>query len=316
MHSATSLPAPTLRRYLERSRNLLLVLCAVSFGILVPQFSQYTQPFVTALVMFLVYSSIRGIDVGDVDATSYGLFVALSLLISYLFLPLGGIRIVNRLFSGGTVIGFAIILSVPTTAGSAIIWTRLSDGDVQLSTFTSIISLLLAPLATPVLLSSLIGGQADVPVLSVVGNLSLIVVGGAVLHGLLPKQLLTDQTVDRGTSLAILVLIYSSVAGLELASIRIVDLLSIGSVSLLLLGVGMVMSVVVGSLFLSGREEVLPLFFTGSLKNLGIALLIAISYASTMVVAVIITYYVLQQLTGAAIADVGTELSERTSWPL
>lgn len=52
------------------------------------------------------------------------------------------------------------------------------------------------------------------------------------------------------------------------------------------------------------RSTYLPLFFTGGLKNLGIALLIAFTYRSAMVVVVIVTYYVLQQLVGAVIADV------------
>lgn len=301
-----------LRCCIKRSKNILLVLFAVSLGILIPDYSQYTQPLVTVLVVFLVYSSLRDTDINDMDVRFYGCFITISVGISYFLLPVVGIQIVDHLVVDRASIGFAIMLSAPTTAGSAIIWTRLSGGDVELSTIMSVISLMIAPIMTPLLLLFLIDSQINVPVYSVVANLGVILIGAISLNKYLPPQRFSEKTINVGTEIAILVLIYSSVGGLDVGYLPAVELAEIISTSFLLLGIGGLLSFVLGYLLLENISEVLSLFFTSSLKNLGIALLVAFSFSSSIAIAVIIIYYVAQQLLGATIADLDIGITELT----
>lgn len=288
----------------RRFENVGLVLAAVVLGVAVPGPGRYADVLVTPLVMFLIYGSLRGISVANVEYGSYGLVILCSLAVSYLVLPFGGIRVADALLSGDALIGMAIMLAAPTTAGSAIIWTRLAGGDSELAALASISSLGVAPLLTPAVLSALLGRGIAVPAGTMVVDLLVIVVGGIALLIAVPDRLVSEPLVDRGSGVAILLLIYSSIASVDVGAI---DPASFGAVALfvlLLLGGGFVIVRATGSAAGLDRSTYLPLFFTGGLKNLGIALLIAFTYRSAMVVVVIVTYYVLQQLVGAVIADV------------
>ncbi|MES3517751.1 MAG: bile acid:sodium symporter [Natronomonas sp.] len=292
-----------LRDILDRYRNVLLVVGAVGVGLSVPFFGPYLEPLVTPLVIFLVFSSLRGLEFGKIDVSSYASLVVLSLCISYVVLPVAGIRLADGVLADGAVLGFAIALAVPTTAGSAIIWTRLTQGDVQLATITSISSLLVAPVVTPIVLLQLVGSGAEVPVDSILIDLIVIVGGGTVLAAGLPADVVSPRTIDLGATVAILLLIYTSVAGVEPTGISAWVLLAVVGVSALLVVLGLLVSLVCERALQLSRRQTLALFFTGSLKNLGIALLIALAYPDPLVVLSIITYYVVQQLSGAAISD-------------
>lgn len=292
-----------IRDVIGRYRNVLLVVGAVGLGVVVPDLGPYFEPLVTPLVIFLVFSSLQGLRLTEIETSSYAALVALSLCISYVVLPIGGIRLAEIALSDGAVIGFAIALAAPTTAGSAIIWTRLSRGDVQLATTISIVSLLVAPVATPVVLTRLVGSQAAVPLLSILTDLLVIVGGGALLSRAIPSGTFSPRAMDAGSTLAILLLIYTSVAGVEVTDVTGTHLLTVVGVSALLVVFGLAISLLCKRGFDLSRAETLPLFFTSSLKNLGIALLIALAYADPLVVFSIIAYYVVQQLSGAVLAD-------------
>ena len=292
-----------IRNLLERYRNVLLVVGAVGLGVAVPAFGPTLKPLVTPLVIFLVFGSLRGLRPRELDVSSYAVLIVLSLGISYVVLPVGGIRLARLAFEDGAVVGFAIALSVPTTAGSAIIWTRFARGDVQLATTASIVSLLVAPVATPIVLSRLVGSRAAVPVGSILTDLAIIVGGGALLAVVVPSDALSSRTVDRGATLAVLLLIYTSVAGVGTGDVTGRHAVSVVGLSVLLVAFGLCVSALCERGFGLPRVRTIPLFFTSSLKNLGIALLIALAYADPIVVFSIITYYVVQQLSGAVIAD-------------
>lgn len=288
---------------IDRYRNVLLVVCAAGIGIAVPDFGVYLEPLVTPFVIFLVFSSLRGLRLSEIDLSPYAFVLGLSLGLSYIAFPIAGVTLVALVLDGGGVLGFAIALSVPTTAGSAIIWTRLAGGDVQLATVVSIVSLLVAPLATPLVLTGLVGAELGVPIRSILVDLVVIVGGGTILAVAVPSGTISHRTVDRGATLAILLLIYTSVAGVDTATVAWGHLLAVVGLSVVLVGFGLAVSFLCMRTFRLSRARTIPLFFTGTLKNLGIALLIAIPFADPLVVFSVIAYYVVQQLSGAILAD-------------
>lgn len=292
-----------IRTFISRYENILLISIAVGAGILIPNFGPYFEPLITPLVIFLVFGSLRGLHIGEIEYVSYTLLVILSVCISYVVLPVSGIHIVNLFLSDGALVGFAIFFSVPTTTGSAIIWTRFSQGDVQLATTVSLVSLLIAPVATPIILSHLVGSQAVIPVTSILIDLLIIIVGGVLLTIAIPSSTVTTRTVDASATLAILLLIYTSIAGVGFAGMENQILFTIVGVSVLLLSLGLAIIMVCEKGFQLDRSQTLPLFFTSNLKNLGIALLIAFEYNSSFITISIITYYIMQQIFGAFVAD-------------
>lgn len=297
----------TLTRFVARMRrfeNVGVVLAAVVLGIAVPEPGRYAGVLVTPLVIFLIYGSLRGISVADVGSGSYGLAILCSLGASYVVLPFGGIRVADALLGGDALAGMAIVLAAPTTAGSAIIWTRLAGGDSELAALTSIGSLALAPLVTPAVLSVLLDRGTAVPIEAMVIDLSVIVAGGVVLLVAIPDHLVSETRVDRGSGVAILVLIYSSIASVDVGAIAVANVGAVAVVVLLLLAGGFALVRLIAHAAGVDRSTYLALFLTGGLKNLGIALMIAFAYGSAMVVVAVVTYYVLQQFVGAVVADV------------
>ncbi|MFD1570804.1 bile acid:sodium symporter [Halorubrum laminariae] len=292
-----------IRNALARFSNVLLVLGAAGVGVLAPQLSPYLDPLITPLVIFLVFTSLRGVRFAAIDYSSYTAVVALSLCLSYVVLPVAGMHLVEAVLSDAAVLGFAIALSVPTTAGSAIIWTRLARGDVQLATITSIASLLVAPAATPLVLTRLVGSRITVPTASILVDLAVIVGGGVLLTVVVPTDTLSAETIERTSTLAILLLIYTAVAGVGLSGIDSAALFAVVGVAVLLLVVGTALTVVCQRAFGIGRERGFALCFTTNLKNLGIALLVSLPFAEPLVTASIIVFYVVQQTGGAVLAD-------------
>lgn len=292
-----------IRNALARFSNVLLVLGAAGVGILAPQLSPYLDPLITPLVIFLVFTSLRGVRFAAIDHSSYAAVVGLSLGLSYVVLPFVGMRLVELALSNAAVLGFAIALSAPTTAGSAILWTRLAQGDVQLATISSIVSLLIAPAVTPVVLTRLVGSQIAVPTASILIDLAVIVGGGVLLAAVVPADTLSATMIERSSTIAILLLIYTAVAGVGVFGIGGRMLLAIGGVAVLLCCVGAALSVACQRTFNIGRDRAFALFFTINLKNLGIALLVSLPFADPLVTASIIIYYVVQQTGGAVLAD-------------
>jgi len=287
----------------SRFSNAFLVLGAASIGVLVPQLSQYFDPLVTPIVVFLVFTSLRGVRLAAIDYSSYAVVVGLSLCLSYVVVPVIGMRLVELALADGAALGFAVVLSVPTTAGSAIVWTRLAGGDVQLATVSSIASLVFAPAATPVVLTRLAGSQITVPTVSILTDLAVIVGGGVLLAVVVPSNALSAETVERGSTVAILLLIYTAVGGVGVFGINGATLLAITGVAVLLFAVGAGITVGCRRAFDIGRMRAISLCFTTNLKNLGIALLVSLPFAEPLVTAAIISCYVVQQTGGALLAD-------------
>lgn len=290
-------------RRLRKLRSLLLVAAAVAAGAGVPGGGPYVEPLVTPLVAFLVYGSVRDLRPGDVDARAYAGLIGLSLAVSYVAVPLVGIRVARSLLANGSLVGAGIVLAAPTTAGSAIVWTRLAGGDDGLAAAASVASLVVAPLVTPLLLDALVGVDAAVPVADLFVDIALVVGGGLLAARIVPPDAVRPATVDRATGVAILLLIYAAVATAAVGAVSPANVGALALFAALVLAGGGVASLAVGGGIGIGRRLTLPLFFTGHLKNLGIALLVAVAVGSPAAVLAVVTYYVVGQFAGALIAD-------------
>jgi predicted Na+-dependent transporter len=287
-------------------KNVLVVLTSVFFGATVPKYGDHFEPFITFFVVLLVYASIRGIDIKQTEIKSYGKIVLISLIISFLILPLIGVEIAKTLSSTNTVTGFAVALSAPTTAGSAIIWTRLSNADVELATIVSIISILISPVVTPTILSELVGSQVTVPTVSILSNLFIIIVGGVMLTVVIPSNYISPSQINIGSTIIIFLLIYTSISRINLQNLVISNLFPIFATSLLLT------TFIGGIIILSKykypiqRYTIIPMYLTINMKNFGIGILISLSFSTSIVVLTVIIYHISQQLLGALISDIFT----------
>jgi len=288
---------------LAQNSNVVLVGAAVAAGVIVPDMGPYLQPFVPLLVVFLVYSFLRGFRLREVDITAEIGILLLSLGLSYLLLPLFGVHVARLFLSETAVLGFVIVFAAPTTAVSAI-WTGFSNGDVGVATTMTVGSILVAPVVTPLLLMLLVGSQATVPVVVVLTELVVVIGGGILVTILVPQSIVSKRIINTGALAALVIIIYASTAIVDIVQVNLTELVAVVGVSTVLLGAGVAVSIWLERTLKFDRTWTLPLFFTSSMKNLGIALLVS-SYIQPdpLLIATIVTYFSTQQLFAAVVTD-------------
>lgn len=285
----------------SRLRGVGVVVVAAVLGTLVPAPDAATR-LVTPIVVVLVYGSLRDLrpdDLGD------GLLVGTlgALLVAHVAVPATALFAGERLLPPDALLGFVVFASGPTTAGSALVWTRIGGGRTALTAAVAATSLLLAPLVTPVTLAVLLGERVAVPVVPVLRELLLVVAGGVVLLWALPNERFDERQLDRSFLAAIGVLVYVSVATSDLAGMPVALVATVALAAVFPTGVSLLLSLVTRSTLGFGPAETRALFFGTALKNLGVALVVAASLGAVgdAVVAIAVCY-VFQQVVAGLVA--------------
>lgn len=306
-------PVPVLQQVdsfavLKQFRSVFLVVAATLLAVVEPVSGDSLTPLVTPLVVFLIYSSVRAIEIEQVDSTAFYLPV-LGLALSYVILPLTAIVVGQRLLAGPELVGVVVMVAGPATAGSALVWSRLSDSDVVLTVTIVLGSMLLAPVVTPVLVTRLLGAEVDLATRPILQELALIVGGGLILSRVVPEDAISERWMDRSSLLVVGALVYIGVASsaVTATSNDLIGLVAATTLILCLVALGMAMAI--GFVADLGHERARSLFFASGLKNLGIAIVVAASIPANGVVVAIVTFYVVQQL----MAGVVVATADRTT---
>jgi predicted Na+-dependent transporter len=287
----------------KQGKNIFGVLAATALGVVVPSFGQWLQPLITPIVAFLIYSSLYNIKLRNVNMRSYASVLLATLFITYVGLPMISVGLSGFLESDGTLVGLFVVMAAPSTAGSAIIWTRLSGGDVFLSTIASTFSIIFAPIATSILLVLLLHKEVQTLIPAIAAKLGIIIVGALLLRLIIPENTISDHHLEKGSQIAIVLLVYTGVATSSLKSLSLMDAVIVGSIVITLLFCGLLLAASCAAVLNIQPEQTFSLFFTSTFKNLGISLLIAVSFPIEGVIPVIVIYYILQQIAGATITD-------------
>lgn len=304
-----------LRTLLDRGQNVALVVTAAAMGLWLPRVA-IVEAFTLPIVAFLVYISLQDVDLRSLASGVPIRAVGVGLAVSYVVLPVGAFVLGPTLPATEHRVGLFVVSAVPITAGSSIVWTRLSDGDTELAALVAVVSIILSPAVTPPVLSALVGSTVSLSPGSVVSSLLLIVGGGVALRVVVPDDALSASQLDTGARASIAVLVYGSVAGIDTGRVTAgFPRLVLTTATLLL--VGLVASAALCRLcgFTDGVRS--AVFFSGSLKNLGVSLLVVDVLGMPAATVVVVVYYVLQQVVGALAADLlfpwpGGEPSEST----
>lgn len=286
-----------------RLRNVVIVLLAIGLGVAVPQAASFVESLTLLIVTFLMYTSMKGTRLTPTNAPRY-LFPILGVLaITYVAVPLFGISWARYLLTGESLVGIAVVLSAPATAGSAIVWTRSSSGNDELSGLTSASTIVAAPLLTPILLAHLLDQQVRLPTARLELELLFIIIASLALLVLLPDSRVDERTIDFGSQTSILLLIYAGVGTAGLSEISAPFLLEIGLTAIAISVIGLAATFGVATVLDLDSDDFLAVYFSGTLKNLGIAILVVLSFASDGVLLTVITFYVSQQVLSALVVD-------------
>jgi len=287
---------------LRKHSNLAVILLAVVAGVWAPSIP-VLDLLTTPIVIFLMYISLRSIEFGEISKIiEYRPLIA-GTVVSYLIIPATAFVVGPVLLRPESQLGLYIIAAVPMTAGSSIVWTKLSNGDVEVAALLAVTSIMVAPCVTPVILLMLTGSVIELSIRKIILNLLIIVGGGLLLRILIPEDSFSERQINHGARLSIAALVYISSSTVEVAVVS-VDLLSVVAAVLGLLCIGFVCTLGLLELFRLDSTVHSAVFFSGSLKNLGVALLLVDILSVPAGTGIVVTYYFCQQLSGAIAADV------------
>jgi|GEM_PF-1439436 len=292
-----------------RLQNVLLVLTAVVAGLLFPTGATYIQQLTILIVGFLVYSSLVGVTVDRSYLTESLLSIVTILFISYGVVPFLGVTWAKVLLSEGSLLGVVAILSAPATAGSAIVWTRMANGNAKLSGIATLASIALAPVVMPILLSSLTSRSLTVPIQDLMFNLLAVILLGLLFLALVPSGVISERAMQYATMVSIALLIYAGVGTVGVSGMSFEIVGRLGLVALFVAMLGILCAYTAVQTLRIGKSDLSAILFSGTLKNLGIAFLIVLSTTSQEAVFAVIGYYVAQQVISALLIDgINTEI--------
>lgn len=290
-------------RTLVHGHKVLLVAAAALAGGVAPVAGDALAPLATPIVVFLVYGSLRDARSGG-GLTPSPATVAACLCISYVALPTVAALLGRAFLSTAVTTGVLVAVAAPTTAGSAIVWTRLGDGDTGLAAVVALVSILLSPLVTPTILSITLMTAVSLDVTVIVRKLLIIVCGAVALAWLTAGRSPREIHLQHGSLAAIVALVYISVASSDFDGIATTFLGEVALAALAIVCIGLVVVLVGGTAVGLGRRRLTAVFFSSDLKNLGIALTVASSLDIGAGPAVSVTvFYVVQQLASGLVAE-------------
>lgn len=295
-------PLTSLASSLRNLRSVLLVLVAVLVGLFFPAAAPFVRGVTPWIVAFLVYSSLVGVSFSRAKLSRSLRPISAVLVISYGIVPVVGSVWGGLFLSDGMTLGAVAILAAPATAGSAIVWTRLAGGNTDVSGLSTIVSLLLAPVFTPIILRSLTDETGAVLHTGIEWQLLFILGVAAVMLVVVPDGIGDSAALDYATAASIGVLIYAAVGttGMD----RPIYVLSHAGAVVVVVFLTAIVAAFAFTVVTTGtREDLVAIVFSGSLKNLGIALLIVIGTPSSAALSMVIGYYVSQQLLSALLID-------------
>ena len=187
----------SLRDIVQSKGSLLIVIAATLAGVAYPRFAASLEPIIPVLVAGLLFTSFYGVNIDDVTSQNVSVPVVVSLVCLYLITPIALYPVAAVVLSGELLLGVLVVLAAPLTAGSSIIWTRLSGGNTLLATVIVIVSMFLAPFVMPSIITLFAGSTVDVSASEMVVELAAIIAGAGVLAYLVPNGTVSDGQLDR-----------------------------------------------------------------------------------------------------------------------
>ncbi len=271
-----------------------MVVTATLAGVASPESTAPLQPILPVLVAGLVFTAFYGFSFGDISAREISTPLVVSLVCLYLVVPAALYPVAAVVLSGDLLLGVLIALSAPLAAGSSIIWTRLGGGNTLLATVTVLVSMLLAPLAMPAIITVFAGSAVDISVTEMVVELAVIIAGGGVLAFLVPDGSVSDEQLDAFSLATIGALIYVGVGGSPL-SIDALQIAFVAAIAVATLGIsaGFAYGLYARGI---GSDDCVTVLFASSMKNLSVSVMVGAVFGGGVVVAGITAFHVVQQL--------------------
>ena len=272
-----------------REKLLSLILASMGLGLLYGHYQPagFLKPFVLPILLFMVFPMMINIKISEVahafrDIKSVGL----SLVINFVLMPALAWLVAKMFFQGEPVyaVGIYLIALLPTS-GMTAAWTGMAKGNLNTALVIIAVNLLLSIFVLPVYLKLMVGQSVPFNPMHIFEQLMYIVVAPMVA-GDLTRRLIVKRYgkkvfmkikphLSSVSSLGVVLIIFVAMSLKAHQILSDAPAAALTMVPLLLFytfSVGM--GIVIGKVFLK-REEMIALIYGTSMRDLSIAVAIA-----------------------------------------
>jgi len=242
--------------------------------------------------------------------------------VTFILFPALGLAFARSPFVyAGLSAGLLFLTLLPSTVQSSIAFTAVARGNVAAAicaaTFSNLIGIVLTPALVALLMGGAAGGVTLAAVQAIIFQLLLPFVVGHLLRpwigGFVARHKTLVSRVDRGS---ILLVVYTAFGAAVVEGlwhrISVGDLLILGSICLLLLGVVMAATWLIARLMGLAQEDAVVLLFCGSKKSLASGVPMAgVLFPAAQVGIVILPLMMFHQLQLIACALIAARLAKR-----
>lgn len=299
---------------------VVIVLCCLAAGILLPQVFAPLRPAVPTFFAIMSFQSALGITLrGLKDAVVHPLAIVLALVYVHVLSPLIAFLVGTALFGTDSdlVVGIVLEYCVPV-ATSSIMWVAMYRGNLAIALATLLVSVFASPFAIPLTLHLLFGTVVEVNALGMVLDMLYMVVVPSVVgivvneatHGLGTRTLSASLMPLARLMLVVIIATNSSaISGFvfhltpQLAGV----LVFVG----LFASFNFLMGAALAYVFRQRRERAVAMLFQSGMRNISAGAVLAMQYFPPASLFAVMAGVLFQQVLAALFGKVADRLLSR-----
>ncbi|MCA9385864.1 hypothetical protein KC717_04410 [Candidatus Dojkabacteria bacterium] len=283
-----------MKEYLKNPTGII-VLIAIILGFLMPNYGIVIKPYLTYLLMILMFFSFLGVNVLDIPHTSSQVLEGLGVLaIIHIASPLI-LFLFKSQFESHVFLGLLLASSV-SSGISVVVLSKMLGGDQLKALGITVISNVVAPIILPVVLGLFAGRTIQVDYFMIGITIFKVVIIPLFFASLFNRSVIKNnlKKISHSLSLGVLfLLIFGSIASIQSDITKDTSMaLYIGLIVCMLVGINFLLGYALGS----DKVEKITYGVTASYKNYTLSTVLAVSLFGSAVALPSVIYIVVTNL--------------------
>lgn len=299
---------------------VVIVLCCLAAGILLPQAFAPLRPAVPTFFAIMSFQSALGITLrGLKDAVVHPLAIVLTLVYVHVLSPLIAFLVGTALFGADSdlVVGIVLEYCVPV-ATSSIMWVAMYRGNLAIALATLLVSVFASPFAVPLTLHLLFGTVVEVNALGMVLDMLYMVVVPSVVgivvneatHGL-GTRTLSASLMPLARLMLVVIIATNSSAISDFVFHLTPQLAGVLVFVGLFASFNFLMGAAFACVFRQRRERAVAMLFQSGMRNISAGAVLAMQYFPPASLFAVMAGVLFQQVLAALFGKVADRLLSR-----
>lgn len=299
---------------------VVIVLCCLAAGILLPQVFAPLRPAVPTFFAIMSFQSALGITLrGLKDAVAHPLAIVLALVYVHVLSPLIAFLVGTALFGADSdlVVGIVLEYCVPV-ATSSIMWVAMYRGNLAIALATLLVSVFISPFSIPLALHVLFGTVVEVNALGMILDMLYMVVVPSVVgivvneatHGL-GTRTLSASLMPLARLMLVVIIATNSSAISDFVFHLTPQLAGVLVFVGLFASFNFFMGAVLGYVFRQKRERAVAMLFQSGMRNISAGAVLAMQYFPPASLFAVMAGVLFQQVLAALFGKVADRLLSR-----